>query len=93
MLIIAWTVVRLGSVSSGLPKCSTLFSVLIAYSNKNVSVPIHLEKVRKPGKAGLVMDMVVGIELPEVFSPALLFSSCVTLGKSFHLFEPQFPHL
>ena len=39
-------------------------------------------------------DMVVDTELSnKVCSPASVLSNCVTLGKSFHLFELQLPHL
>lgn len=92
--MIAWTIVSLGEVSSGLSKGSILFSVLIEYLDEDVSVPIHFENGSKPRTAGLVIrNMVIAIELPEVCSPALLLSNCVTLDKSFHLSKPQFPHL
>lgn len=57
-------------------------------------MPIQYENVRKPRKAGLVIgNVVINIKMPTVCIPALLPSGYVTLGKSFHLFEPQFPHL
>ena len=84
----------LDEVSSGLLKGSTLFGVLIEYLDEDVSMPNHFENGRRPRTAGLVIrNMVIAIELPEVCSPALLLSNCVTLDKSFHLARPQFPHL
>lgn len=67
---------------------------VLPYLDEEGSMPIQFENDRKPSEADLVIrHMVVGVKLPEVCSLALLFSSCVTLGKAFHLCEPQFPHL
>ena len=55
MLIAAWTVVSLDEVSSGLPKGSALFIVLIEYLDEDMSMPIQFENVRKPRNAGLVI--------------------------------------
>ena len=55
VLIVAWTIISLGEVSSGLPKGSVLFIVLTEYLVEDMSMPLQFENVRKPRNAGLVI--------------------------------------